>query len=81
MVRLNGTFSTYIFTEETRCAGFSYTSSGWFKRREPPRTVLNHIMTEIAGRVEFFPLNSGWFDCTEPSLPTAVQGKQRLQGA
>ena len=31
MVRLYGTFSNYIFTEETRCAGCSYTSSGWFK--------------------------------------------------
>ena len=65
----------YIFTEETRWAGFLYTRSGWFKRREPPRTVFNHILTEIAGRVEVFP---GCFACTEP---TALQGKQSLQGA
>ena len=24
---------------------------------------------------------SGWFDCTEPSLATAVQGKPGVQGA
>ena len=62
-------------------AGFSYTSSGWFKRIEPPRTVLNHSKTEIARRVAFFLMSSGWFDCTERSLPTALQGKQSLQGA
>ena len=26
-------------------------------------------------------MHSGWFDCTEPSLATAVQGKQGVQGA
>ena len=26
-------------------------------------------------------MSSGWFDCTEPSLSTAVQGKQGVQGA
>ena len=26
-------------------------------------------------------MSSGWFDCTEPSLATAVQGKQGVQGA
>ena len=31
--------------------------------------------------VAFFPRSSGWFDCTEPSLATSVQGKQGLQGA
>ena len=81
VVRLYGTFSNYIFTEETRCAGCSYTSSGWLKRIEPPRTFSNHIMTEIAGRVEFFHMSSGWFDCTKPSLITSIQGKQGVQGA
>ena len=76
-----GTFSSYIFTEETRCAGCSYTRSVWFKRIEPPRTISNHIMTEIAGRVEFFHRSSGWFDGTEPSLPTSLQGQQCVQGA
>ena len=45
------------------------------------RTSSNHIMTEIAGRVEFFQMSSGWFDCTEPSLTTSLQGKQGVQGA
>ena len=35
-------------------------------------------MTEIAGRGH---MSSGWFDCTEPSLTTSVQGNQGLQGA
>ena len=40
-----------------------------------------HHDTEIAGRVEFFHMSSGWFDCTEPSLTTSLQGKQGVQGA
>ena len=38
-------------------------------------------MTELAGRVQIFQMRSGWFDCTEPSLTTALQGKQGVQGA
>ena len=30
--------------------------------------------------IQFFHLSFGWFDCTEPSLPTALQGKQGVQG-
>ena len=26
-------------------------------------------------------MSSGWFDCTKPSLPTSLQGKQGMQGA
>ena len=26
-------------------------------------------------------MSSGWFDCTEPSLGTLLQGKQGVQGA
>ena len=26
-------------------------------------------------------MSSGWFDCTEPSLSTVLQGKQGVQGA
>ena len=26
-------------------------------------------------------MHSGWFDCTEPSLATLLQGKQGVQGA
>ena len=38
-------------------------------------------MTEIAGRVEFFHMCSGWFDSAEPYLTTSLQGKQGVQGA
>ena len=79
MVRLYGTFSNYIFTGETRCEGCF--CSGWFKRIEPPRTFTNHIIAEIVRCVEFFHMSSGWFDCTEPSLTTSLQGKQGVQGA
>ena len=61
-------------------AGCLCTSSGWFKRIEPPRTFY-HIIAEIARCIEFFHISSGWFDCTEPSLSTLLQGKQGLQGA
>ena len=44
------------------------------------RTSSNHIITEIASCVEFCHMNSGWFDCTEPSLSTSLQGKQGMQG-
>ena len=26
-------------------------------------------------------MNSGWFDCTKPSLSTSLQGKQGMQGS
>ena len=57
------------------------TSSGWFKHIEPRRTFPNHIITEIVRCVEFCHMSSGWFDCTEPSLSTSLQGKQGVQGA
>ena len=75
------TFSNYIFTGETRCAGCLCTSSGWFKRIEPPRTFSNHIIADIARCVEFFHMSSGWFDCAAPSLTSSLQGKQGAQGA
>ena len=70
-------------------------SSGRFDHTEPPRTTVmgkqagkwvvqahrtfsNHI---IATCLEFCHMNSGWFDCTEPSLSTSLQGKQGVQGA
>ena len=73
VVQLYRTFSNYIFTGETRCAGCLCTSSGWLKRIEPPRTFTNHIIAEIVRCVEFFHMSSGWFDCTEPSLTTSLQ--------
>ena len=78
VVRRCRTCSNLSYTGEARCAGCFCTSSGSFKRSEPPRTFLNHSMTELAGRVEFFHMSSG---CTEPSLATYVQGKQGVQGA
>ena len=63
MVRLYRTFSSYIVTGETRCAGCLHTSSGWFKHIEPPRTFSNNIITEIARCGEFCCMSSGWFDC------------------
>ena len=81
MVRLHRTFSIYIVTGETRCAGCLCTCSGWFKQIEPTRTFSNHIIKEIAKCVEFCHKSSGWFDFTEPSLSTSLQGKQGVQGA
>ena len=78
MVGLYRTFSNYIFTGETRCAGCLCTRSGWFMRIEP---LSNHIIAEIARCMEFFHMYSGWFDCTEPSLTSSLQGKQGVQGA
>ena len=77
VVRLCRTFSNRIYTGEARGAGCLGTRSGWFKRIEPPRTFLNHSMTELAGRVAFFHMSSGG---TEPSAPS-VQGKQGVLGA
>ena len=48
---------------------------------ESPRTFSNHIITKIARYVEFCHMSSGWFDCTEPSLSTSLQGKQGVKGA
>ena len=39
-----------------------------------------NIITEIARCVEFCHMGSGWFDCTEPSLSTSLQGLQGMQG-
>ena len=61
VVRVYRTFSTRR-SKVYRCL---CTSSGWFKHIEPPR-FSNHI---IARCVQFYYMSSGWFDCTEPSLP------------
>ena len=81
VVRLYRTFSNYIFTGETRCAGCLCTSFRWVKRIEPPRTFSNKITAQTARCVEFFHMSSGWFDSTELSLTTSLQGKQGVQGA
>ena len=59
---------------------FLYTSSGWFKHIEPPRTYSNHNTTKIERCGEVCHLSSGWFDCTEPSLSTSLQGETRCAG-
>ena len=81
VVRLHRTFAIYIVTGETRRAGCLCTRLGWFKHIEPPRTFSNHIMTELARCLEFCHMSSGWFDRTEPSLSTSLQGQQGVQGA
>ena len=53
----------------------------WFECIEPPRTFLNYIITERARCIEFFHMSSGWFDCTEHSLTTSLDGKQFVQDA
>ena len=75
-----GVFRPYQ-TVSVWCAGCLCTSSGWFKHIEPRRTFPNHIIIEIAKCVEFCHMSSGWFDCTETSLSTSLQGKQGVQGA
>ena len=61
--------------------GVICTGSGRFKHIEPHRTFSNYIFTEIARYIDFFHTSSGWFDWTEPSLTTSLQGIQGVQGA
>ena len=61
--------------------GVLFTSSGRFKHFEPHRTFSNYILTEIARYRDFFHTRLGWFDCTEPSHTTSLQGIQGVQGA
>ena len=67
VVRPYRTFSMFIVTGITRCAGCLCPSSGWFKHIEP--------------HLDFFHTSSGWFDCTKPSPNTSLQGIQGVQGA
>ena len=50
------------------------TGSGRFKHSEPPRTFTKYILTERGRYIDFKYMSSGWFDWTEPSLTTALQG-------
>ena len=77
-VRLYRTFSIYIVTGETRYAGCCALVLGGSSTR---RTFPNHIITEIVKCVEFCHMSSGWFNHTEPSLSTSLQGKQGVQSA
>ena len=40
-----------------------------------------HHCRESKVCVEFLHMSSGWFDCTEPSLTTSLEGKQFVQDA
>ena len=88
LVRLYRTFSNYRWTGTGRiisraprlrnpavclCTGSSASNL------EP--TFLNYIIAERARCIEFFYMSSGWFDCTEHSLTTSLDGKQFVQDA
>ena len=64
VVQLYRTFSNYISSGDTRCAGCS---------KFP--VVKSRLY------IDFFHMSSGWFDCTEPSPTTSLQGIQGVQGA
>ena len=40
-----------------------------------------HFRNQDTTLLDMEPMSSGWFDCTEPSLSTLLQGKQGVQGA
>ena len=61
--------------------GAKCTSWMRFKHIESHRTFSNCSLTEIARYIDFFHLSLGWFDCTEPSPTTSLQGIQGVQGA
>ena len=44
------------------------------------RTSSNLLEPHHCRCVEFFHMSSGWFDSTEPSLTTSLQGKQGING-
>ena len=50
VVRPYRTFSIYIVAGETRSAGCLCTSSGWFKRIEPPRTTEPSLTISLQGK-------------------------------
>ena len=90
VVRLDRTFSDCIFTGDRRSEGAICTSWMRFKHIEPHRTFSNYILkhiephrtfsnyilTEIARYIYFFYTSLGWFDWTEPSPTTSLQGIQ-----
>ena len=54
------------------------TGSGRFKHSEPHRTFTKYLLTERGRFIDFKYMSSGWFDWTEPSLPTSLQGIEVL---
>ena len=76
VVRLDRTFSNYI---SSGVQGAICTSWMRFKQH---RTFSNYLLTDIARYIDFFfHTSSGWFDWTEPSPTTSLQGIQGVQGA
>ena len=69
----NRTFSSYIVTG---CAGSLCPKVGWFKPIEPQRTFSYHSITKVARCEEFCHSSLGWFDFTEPSVSTSLQGNK-----
>ena len=57
------------------------TRSRWFKHIEPPRTSSNLLEPQHSRDSKVLSQEWEWFNCTEPSLATALQGKQGVQGA
>ena len=45
------------------------------------RFAVLYSLPERARCIDFFHMSSGWFDCTEPSQTTSLQGRQGVQGA
>ena len=78
MVRLDRTFSNYISSGDTRCAGCNM---HWFGEVQAQRTssnLSNCILTEIARCIDFFHMSAGWFDWIAPPLTASLQG---IEGA
>ena len=51
------------------------------KHIEPHRTFSNYSLTEIPRYIDFFHTSSGWFDWTDLSPTTSLQGILGVQGA
>ena len=58
--------------------GAKCTGSGRFQHSEPHRTFTKYSLTERGRYIDFKYMSSGWFDWTEPSLTTALQGIEVL---
>ena len=58
MVRLDRTFSNYISSGDTRCAGCYMHKFERFMHFEPHRTFSNYILTELARYIHFFHTSS-----------------------
>ena len=73
--------SALLWTQRTSSNLLKITAWESLRNIEPHRTYTNYTITEMARCVDVYHRSSGWFDCTEPSLCTLLQGKQGMQGA